>query len=65
MCCSKEKMMAYQTTKLEENDERKVYLDNQQIPVSQFNNTLENLKKGQRVVESSQDNFHIVERMYD
>ena len=58
-------MMAYQTTKLEENDERKVYLDNQQIPVSQFNNTLENLKKGQRVVESSQDNFHIVERMYD
>ena len=57
--------MQYQTTKLEENDERKVYLDNQQIPVSQFNSTLESLKKGQRVVESSQDNFHIVERMYD
>ena len=57
--------MQYQTTKLEENDERKVYLDNQQIPVSQFNNTLESLKKGQRVVESSTDNFHIVERFYD
>ena len=57
--------MQYQTTKLEENDERKVYLDNQQIPVSQFNSTLESLKQGQRVVEISQDNFHIVERMYD
>lgn len=56
--------MAYQTTKLEENDERKVYLDNEQIPVSQFNTSLENLKKNQRVVESSQDNFHIVERMF-
>ena len=58
-------MMAYQTTKLEENDERKVTLDNEQIPVSQFNTRLESLKKNQRVVESSQDNFHIVERMYD
>ena len=57
--------MAYQTTKLEENDERKVTLDNQQIPVSQFNSTLESLKKNQRVVESSADNFHIVERLYD
>jgi len=57
--------MAYQTTKLEENDERKVYLDNQQIPVSQFNATLESLKRNQRVVESSDQNFHIVERMYD
>lgn len=58
-------MMQYQTTKLEENDERKVYLDNEQIPVSQFNSTLESLKRNQRVVESSNDNFHIVERMYD
>ncbi len=57
--------MQYQTTKLEENDERKVYLDNEQIPVSQFNNKLESLKKNQRVVESSDNNFHIVERMYD
>ena len=57
--------MQYQTTKLEENDERKVILDNEQIPVSQFNTRLESLKKNQRVVESSQDNFHIVERMYD
>lgn len=57
-------MMQYQTTKLEENDERKVYLDNEQIPVSQFNNKLESLKKNQRVVESSDNNFHIVERMF-
>jgi hypothetical protein len=56
--------MQYQTTKLEENDERKVYLDNEQIPVSQFNNKLESLKKNQRVVESSDNNFHIVERMF-
>jgi len=57
--------MQYQTTKLEENDERKVYLDNQQIPVSQFNATLESLKKNQRVVESSDSNYHIVERLYN
>ena len=57
--------MQYQTTKLEENDERKVYLDNEQIPVSQFNTRLESLKKNQRVVESSDSNYHIVERLYD
>ena len=58
-------IMQYQTTKLEENDERKVYLDNEQIPVSQFNTRLESLKKNQRVVESSDSNYHIVERLYD
>ena len=57
--------MQYQTTKLEENDEKKVYLDNEQIPVSQFNVKLESLKKNQRVVESSESNYHIVERLYD
>ena len=57
--------MQYQTTKLEENDEKKVYLDNEQIPVSQFNTKLESLKKNQRVIESSESNYHIVERLYD
>ena len=59
--------MSFQTTKLNESDdkERKVYLDNEEVSVKDFNKKLESLKKNQRIVESSQDNFHIVERMYN
>lgn len=54
--------MEYQTNKLKE-DERKIKLDNEEMSVSDFNRRLEGLKPGQRILESSDDNFHIVERL--
>lgn len=57
-------MNNYQTTPLQEGKERTVKLDNQEVTTDQFNETLENLKAGQRIIESSPDNFHLVERMF-
>lgn len=57
-------MNNYQTAPLQEGKERTVKLDNQEVTTDQFNETLENLKAGQRIIESSPDNFHLVERMF-
>jgi len=57
--------MDYQTSKLNESEERKVKLDNEEISVNDFNRKLESLNKNQRIVESSKDSFFIVEKMYD
>lgn len=59
--------MAFQTTKLNEseNSERKVKLNNEEVSVQEFNKTLEGLKGNQRIIESSEGNFHTVERFYD
>lgn len=55
--------MTYKMSKLEENEEQKISLDNQEISAEDFNKTLENLKPGQRILESSKNNFHVVERL--
>lgn len=59
--------MSFQTVKLEESDNnpKKVYLDNEQVSIREFNSKLESLRKNQRIVESSEDNFHVVERLYN
>jgi len=57
--------MAYQTNRLEESTERNVRLNNDEISVKEFNHVLEGLNKNQRIVESSKDNFFIVEKMYN
>lgn len=59
-------MTSYQTTELKENKkEQTVKLDNQNISVSQFNETLKGLKNNQRIVEVDDHDFHIVERFFD
>lgn len=55
--------MTYQMSKLEETKEQKISLDNKEISAEEFNRTLENLKPGQRILESSDNNFHLVERL--
>jgi hypothetical protein len=55
--------MNYQTTKLTEKENEKIYLDNQEVSVSQFNEALNRLKPNQRILETSKHNFHIVERL--
>lgn len=57
-------MNNYQTMPLMEEKEKKVKLDNQEVSAREFNETLENLKSSQRIIESSPDNFHLVERMF-
>lgn len=49
---------------IQESQDKKVKLDNQEITVREFNEKLENLKPNQRVVETSQDSYHLIERMY-
>ena len=61
------RMAVYQTVELKESKnepENTVKLDNQQVSISQFNETLKGLKKNQRVVEVADHDFHIVERMF-
>lgn len=60
-------MTSYQTTELKENKNgsTSVKLDNQDISVSQFNETLKGLKRNQRIVEVADHDFHIVERLFD
>lgn len=46
-----------------ENEEKTVKLDNVDISVRDFNKKLEGLKSNQRIIETSDYNFHLVERM--
>lgn len=56
--------MDYQRNILNENDEKKtVRLDNRDVSVQDFNKRLESLKPNQRIIETSDYNFHLVERM--
>lgn len=57
-------MSSYTTQPLKESEERTVKLDNQDITVKEFNEKLEELKPNQRIIETSEQNFHLVERMY-
>lgn len=59
--------MSFQTSKLTESEVNRgnIKLDNQDISVSDFNRALESLKPGQRILETSDHNFHTVERMRD
>lgn len=47
----------------DDNKERTVKLDNNDISIQDFNNKLESLKPNQRIIETSDYNFHLVERM--
>ena len=56
--------MDYQRNILNENDEKKtVRLDNEDVSIKDFNKKLESLKPNQRIIETSDYNFHLVERM--
>jgi len=55
--------MDYQMSNLNENEEVKVKLNNEDISVKDFNHTLESLKPNQRIIETSDHNFHLIERM--
>ena len=59
--------MAFQTTALNEseNKERKVKLNNEEVSIKEFNQTLENLKGNERIIESENGGFFTVERFYD
>ena len=57
-------MSNYTTQPLKESEERKVKLDNQDITVKEFNEKLEELKPNQRIIETSEQNYHLVERMF-
>lgn len=57
--------MSFQTTKLTESEEKKILLDNQEVSAEEFNKTLDNLKPGQRILETQSNSFHIVERFRD
>jgi len=46
-----------------ENEEKTVKLDNVDISVRDFNKKLEALKSNQRIIETSDYNFHLVERL--
>ncbi len=56
----------YITSKMTENEDRdrKLYLDNKEVSPTEFNTALEGLHDNQRIVESSKDNFHIIERFF-
>ena len=55
--------MDYQRSNLTEDTEKKVKLNNEDISIKDFNTTLESLKPNQRIIETSDHNFHLVERM--
>lgn len=57
--------MNYQTTSLKESENKTVKLDNQEVSVAQFNETVNNLKSNQRIIETGDHDFHLVERLYD
>ena len=57
--------MAYKViNKLEEKEEKKVVLDNEEVSASKFNSRLENLKSSQRIIETQENKFFTVERFY-
>lgn len=58
--------MDYQKNTLNENDEKKtVRLDNRDVSIQDFNRKLEGLKPNQRIIETSDYDFHTIERLYD
>lgn len=56
--------MAYKVDRIEEKDNRKVVLDNEEVSASEFNSRLENLKSSQRIIETKENQFFTVERFY-
>lgn len=57
--------MSFQTSKLNEDIKSKIYLDNKEVSAQEFNETLDNLKPNQRILESQNNSFHIIERFRD
>ena len=57
----------YVTQKLNENEdnEKTITLDNKQISTKEFNNSLEKLKKNQKIIETKENQFYTIERFYD
>lgn len=57
----------YITQKLKENEdnEKTVLLDNRKVSNREFNSSLEKLKKNQRIIETTENQFYTVERFYD
>lgn len=56
-------MTDFKMNRLDESETSTVKLDNEDVSVSDFNKTLESLRPGQRILETSDRNFHIVERL--
>ncbi len=56
-------MTDFKISRLDESEMSTVKLDNEDVSVSDFNKTLESLRPGQRILETSDRNFHIVERL--
>ena len=58
-------MTPYKTTRMDENEERIITLDNRQVSASEFNSNLEKLKSNQKIIETKENQFFTVERFYD
>lgn len=56
-------MTDFKMNRLDESETSTIKLDNEDVSVSDFNKTLESLRPGQRILETSDRNFHIVERL--
>lgn len=48
-----------------ERDDKRIMLDNEEVTPSEFNEKASSLKKNERLVETSDGNYHIITRMYD
>ena len=46
-----------------ENNENTIKLDNKEISLKEFNEIVDNLKPNQRLIETQDKSFHIVERL--
>lgn len=55
--------MTYQSTKLNESEDSTVMFNDETVTVKDFNEAISNLKSNQRVVETSEKSYHLVERM--
>lgn len=55
--------MTYQSTKLNESEDSTVMFNDEKVTVKDFNEAISNLKGNQRVVETSEKSYHLVERM--
>ena len=55
--------MTYQSTKLNESEDSTVMFYDETVTVKDFNEAISNLKSNQRVVETSEKSYHLVERM--
>ena len=55
--------MTYQSTKLNESEDSTVMFNDETVTVKDFNEAISNLKGNQRVVETSEKSYHLVERM--